>query len=60
MIELNHFGTTASSALFDWNADKQVMYNGPFEFRVSKQNSIQLFVSLDLFLYFYVFDSSRY
>ena len=35
MIELNTFGTTASSALFDWNTDKQVMYNGPFEFRVS-------------------------
>eukprot|EP00026_Physarum_polycephalum_P011344 Phypoly_transcript_11562.p1 GENE.Phypoly_transcript_11562~~Phypoly_transcript_11562.p1 ORF type:complete len:216 (+),score=28.99 Phypoly_transcript_11562:498-1145(+) len=37
MIELNHFGTTASSALFDWHADKQVMYDGPFEFRILTQ-----------------------
>ena len=51
MIELNHFGTTASSALFDWNADKQVMYNGPFEFRVSKQ----ILFTFYLFRFVFVF-----
>jgi len=34
MVELNHWGTTASSALFDWKVDHDVLHNGPFEFRV--------------------------
>eukprot|EP01112_Ceratiomyxa_fruticulosa_P008138 TRINITY_DN2106_c0_g1_i1.p1 TRINITY_DN2106_c0_g1~~TRINITY_DN2106_c0_g1_i1.p1 ORF type:complete len:359 (-),score=55.98 TRINITY_DN2106_c0_g1_i1:91-1167(-) len=34
LIELNHWGSTASSSLFDWNADSKVLHEGPFEFRV--------------------------
>ncbi len=35
MIELNTWGHTASSALFDWKVDHDVMHNGPFQVRVS-------------------------
>ena len=34
LIELNHFGTTASPGLFSWSIDNKVMHEGPFEFRV--------------------------
>lgn len=33
LVELNHWGTTASSSLFDWAKDTDVMHKGPFEMR---------------------------
>jgi len=37
MVELNDFGTTASSSLFNWKTEWQVMHEGPFELRILKE-----------------------
>src|SRR5690554_3627530 len=48
IVELNHCeylsfcysskgGTTASSSLFDWKKDWDVLHNGPFDFRILRE-----------------------
>lgn len=37
LVELNHFQSTTSSALFDWKDDIEQIENGPFEFRYVRE-----------------------
>jgi D123 len=42
LVELNHFKSTTSSALFDWTRDSEIMHHGPYTFRVLEQLPINV------------------
>merc|ERR1711879_366873 len=39
VVELNPFLTSTSPNLFSWAKDSEVLYNGPFEFRIREKSS---------------------
>jgi hypothetical protein len=42
IIELNSFGEIAGAALFSWIEDEDILYNGPFEFRVIQDEHLNI------------------
>lgn len=41
IIELNSYGDNCGPAFFDWDTDRLSLYNGPLEFRVATQSTIE-------------------